>query len=209
MPRIHNADRLCTTPNCGRPVRCRDLCKVCYSRAIAARSIAPLPPQPSEERFWSKVNKDGPTMAHMTTPCWVWTAYADRKGYGRLQYGGNPSAIATRVSWRLAHGTGAGGLMVCHRCDNPPCVNPDHLFLGTARDNIHDMHAKGRQADVALTRHIGEDSGAAKLTDNQVREIRAAYSAGAATQVALAARYGVTQGSVSKICRRATWTHIE
>jgi HNH endonuclease len=98
--------------------------------------------RPVDERFWAKV-KRGPG-------CWEWQGYRDRKGYGRIG-GGKDSQLVHRLSWSLHHGD-PGELCVLHHCDNPPCVNPDHLFLGTIQDNNADMIAKGRRRpDVRAT----------------------------------------------------------
>lgn len=91
------------------------------------------------ERFWAKVDKSG--------DCWVWTAAKHDFGYGVFQLGRGPSEGLRRahvLSWLWSNGPIPDGLVVCHRCDNPPCVRPDHLFLGTLGDNTRDMVAKGR-----------------------------------------------------------------
>lgn len=95
--------------------------------------------------FWAKVNKDGPTLRPELGPCWEWTGYRAR-GYGVMRRASlYRFQIAThRYSWMLANGPIPDGLLVCHRCDNPPCVRPDHLFLGTTADNTRDRDAKGR-----------------------------------------------------------------
>lgn len=98
-----------------------------------------------EERFWSRIRKsDG---------CWEWIARSKtRSGYGRLEFGG-VRQLAHRVSWKMHFGDIPTGLFVCHTCDNPPCVRPDHLWLGTNRDNIMDAEAKGRMRHASGASH--------------------------------------------------------
>lgn len=97
-------------------------------------------------RYWAKVAKDGPTLVPELGRCWRWTASTTSFGYGQLNPGWRNAAPvrAHRVSWEIHNGPIPAGLDVLHRCDNPPCSNPDHLFLGTALDNMRDMIAKGR-----------------------------------------------------------------
>ncbi len=104
-------------------------------------------PTPIAERFWAKVNKEGPIVRDGLTPCWMWTGTLSRRGYGSLSRGRRDQGHvrATRLSWELHVGPIPDGLFVLHHCDNPPCVRPEHLFLGTQRDNITDMVSKGRR----------------------------------------------------------------
>lgn len=142
-------------------------------------------------RFMAKVSPEP------NSGCWLWTAYCEpRYGYGRFQ-----REIAHRVSYRLFVGAIPQGLLVCHRCDNPSCVNPDHLFLGTSSDNALDRNRKGRAASRA-----GEAHGRAKLTDSAVRTIRALR--GVAQQRDVGEMFGVTQMTVSRIQRNDGWRHI-
>lgn len=111
----------------------------------------PGPPQTLEGRFWSKVDKAGPVPTHLPHlgPCWLWTGH-NKKGawpYGAIRTKANgvwSYSVAHRVSWELHNGPIPSGLWALHRCDNPLCVRPDHLFLGTAKHNTADMKAKGR-----------------------------------------------------------------
>jgi len=136
-----------------------------------------------EDRFWEKVDKSG--------DCWLWVAGKSGPGYGQLQIGTyiRPKQIlAHRFSFVLHFGFIPPGMDVCHKCDTPACVNPDHLFLGTHAQNMADRNRKGRQAK-------GERVGNAKLTDVQREEIRSRVSSGEDYR-AIAPEYGVTTETI-------------
>jgi hypothetical protein len=130
--------------------------------------------------------------------CILWTGNRNKKDYGFLKWRGADRG-AHRLSWEVAHGPIEANLCVCHRCDTPACINPDHLFLGTHADNVADREAKGRRTPLR-----GEAHGMAKLTEAVVLEIRAA----AGTQRSIAARFGIKQAQVSAIKRRRNWAHL-
>jgi hypothetical protein len=138
-------------------------------------------------RFWAKVHKGD--------ECWEWTALADKNGYGKFWLQGY-TYRANRISYAIANGD-PGELHVCHTCDNPLCVNPAHLWLGTSGDNTRDKVAKNRQTK-------GESDGNSKLTTEMVGEILDSEE----TNLTLAARYGVSDGLISHIRRGSVWKHI-
>lgn len=149
-----------------------------------------------EERFWPKVMKP-----MGWDECWPWTGSKDPKGYGGFKLRSYVSVRSSRVAYALYYNRSPGRMLVCHRCDNPPCVNPTHLFLGTVQDNSDDMVRKGR---AARRDQRGDRNGAAKLTAAQVETIRGLIEAGY-TNTAIAPRFGVTHQLVSKIRRGAAW----
>jgi hypothetical protein len=137
---------------------------------------------PWQERFWRYVTPGA------TDACWEWQGARNEHGYGRLARGGKHGGQikAHRASYEIHHGIDPGNLQVCHRCDNPPCVNPAHLFLGTMEDNLRDAAAKGRTGpqrgtSAAKTR---------KITDDQVRDLRERVAAGA-TYAEVAEAFGI------------------
>ena len=148
-----------------------------------------------EERFWFKVQKsDG---------CWLWLGARDKDGYGLATMHRDGRSIlrrATRVAYELACGQLLPGRLVCHSCDNPPCVRPSHLFLGTYGDNAQDAQAKGRVA--RGTRNTNN-----KLTESQVVSIRRSFAEGIARPV-LAREYGISWQTVDSIVKRRLWRHV-
>lgn len=158
--------------------------------------------RPIVERFWPKVARgDG---------CWEWTGHK-LEGYGRITEGGDngKDLAAHRVSWEIHCGPIPDGLCVCHHCDNPSCVRPDHLFLGTPQDNARDMASKGR---APLQRHPhlyrGTAKGGCKLTEDAVREIRKLGETDM-TQRAIARQFGVAPPVICTILKRTAWAHVE
>lgn len=137
-----------------------------------------------------------------TTGCWLWGGEYTDHGYGFYDIGGKKVG-AHRVSYMIANGAIPKGALVCHRCDNPSCVNPEHLFLGTHLDNCRDKIRKGR-ANPAK----GMRSAHAKLTNAKVREIRKKRSEGAKI-VRLAEEYGVGYGCIERVVHRQSWKHID
>lgn len=130
--------------------------------------------------------------------CWLWGGHRHKRGYGSFYFRGKDFR-AHRASWILHKGEIPDGLLVCHSCDTPACVNPGHLFLGTAKENAQDM--------VAKKRCFGEAQGSAKLRNEQVIEIREKYERGA-KQTHLAREYGVNHSLVSLIVRKKRWAHL-
>jgi hypothetical protein len=133
--------------------------------------------------------------------CWGWTASTNAWGYAQLG-----SVYAHRLSYEIHHGPIPDGKWVLHRCDNPPCTNPDHLFLGTHDDNMADATAKGRM-NGRPNRPRGEQVKTSKLTAGKVREMRALAAAGRSTQ-ALAAQFGVSDDCVRSVVTRKRWAHV-
>lgn len=156
-----------------------------------------------EERFWAKVDKNGPIPAHVPElgPCWIWLGYIRTNGYGTLGHGSTGLVKAHHASWIIHYGPIPDDMNVLHRCDNRSCPNNTHLFLGTQLDNIQDMMAKGRHAH-------GSIHGDATLTESQVLEIRAKYAEDSISQRALARNYKVSETQIHRIISRKSWSHV-
>lgn len=135
--------------------------------------------------------------------CWNWTAGHSASGYARSALRGK-AVRANRLAMLILKGIEPGDLYVLHRCDNPSCINPDHLFLGTAGDNAHDMIGKGRQRWVPAR---GERSRTAKLTDADVVAIRERYAAGTLINT-LRKEYGVKWDTIRDVVTRKSWSHV-
>lgn len=161
-----------------RAVFCSMLCR---------RSVSPV------QRFWDKVNK--------TDGCWLWTGSTDSDGYGVLTVN-YTTKKAHRISWEL-HNRAKLGSNVCvlHSCDNPRCVNPEHLFAGTHLDNSNDKVSKRRHV-------FGTNCHTTKLKESDVLDIRHKYSSGNFTMNAIAREYGVSGVNISAIVKGETWKYL-
>jgi len=141
------------------------------------------------ENFWPQVSTGTKKV------CWPWAGKLSPEGYGR------PKGDAHRIAWELTHGKIPKGKCVLHRCDNRPCCNPSHLFLGTRKENNADRDRKGRLAR-------GTRIGTSKLTERDVMELRAEYAKGNTTHRELAAKRGLDHTTVGDILRGTRWQHV-
>lgn len=180
-----------TCPNCGRAF--------CWSRPSVPRKFCSQAchyanrKRSPEERFWRLVQKGD--------KCWLWLGDTGRTGYGALDNANRQHIRAHRFSWELHNGPIPDGLWVLHHCDNPPCVNPAHLFLGTPGDNVADKVAKGRQPRGSAHKN-------ALLTEEQVREIRRLRNDCGWKLKDIGDRFGVTKHTIWAIMKGRNWSHI-
>lgn len=184
-----------------------------------------------EERFWLKVNKNGQIHSKYGR-CWEWTGSRFRTGYGRFCVIGE--CRAHRVAYRLLVKDVLDSLFVLHKCDNPLCVRPSHLFLGTSQDNMDDMVVKNRQNPACGDRNgsriypenlargdrhgrhtrpemtaRGEKVGTSVLTEIDVKLIRRRYARGTATFDQLGKAFNVSKSQISNILHRRCWNHVQ
>jgi Mor family transcriptional regulator len=162
----------------------------------------------TEERFWSYVNKNGP-MPDLTKKCegacWTWCGTLHPTGYGEFSVN-NKSTKPHRFSYQMEHKLESipSDMHVCHKCDNRSCVNPSHLFLGTAFDNIHDMMSKGRMKHGTF---IGTENSRSKINNEIAMKIFLDCNSGMTTK-SISKKYKVGRGTVQSIKEGRTWTHI-
>lgn len=152
--------------------------------------------RPVEDRLWEKVQIGSPS------DCWFWKGALSSDGCGRININ-HKTLKVSRVVWTITYGKIPSGLCVCHKCDNPLCVNPNHLFLGTQADNVADMIRKGRDHKA-----VGEKASNAKLNVSFVRRIRNLYATGKYNQMDLARMFNLPHTTAWSILRRKNWTHI-
>lgn len=193
----------CNVEGCQKPHKARGLCDNHYTYwkrtgIIGARRIKSL-----AERLWAKVDKTaglGPN-----GDCWEWRGYVHPTGYGQIAFDSTGGGVnSNRAAYMVSKGEIPEGLWVLHTCDNRLCCNPDHLWLGTPKENTQDMIAKGRRRKASQVAR-GEDVTQSKLTEEMVRAMRAEPPM---TFRELGAKYGVTASTANKVIFRLTWAHI-
>lgn len=172
------------------------LCKDGHVRHVFAIET----PREVEEVFWKRVNIGSPSNDY----CWEWQAGTIKHGYGKFR-----GEIASRVAYELSIGPIPSGLHVCHKCDNPKCCRPSHLFVGTPKDNMRDAATKNRMKMCFTSEMLrGEANFASKLTEKEVAEIRSTYVPFKVTAKQLAIRYGVSETNIKYIIGRKAWKHV-
>jgi hypothetical protein len=171
----------------------------------------PQMPKTIEQRFWSKVDKNGPVHPVLKTRCWIWTGNRGSYGYGRIREkrgAVHAKRSAHRVAWELVHGPIPPKMEVCHHCDNPPCVRADgHLFLGTHAENVRDMVKKKRHGfAVSPAKHVrGERVVGAKLSSLTVGNLRADTDL---SLQQLAQKYGISKSQAHRVRNGRSWRHV-
>lgn len=151
------------------------------------------------KRFWSKVKIGNPD------ECWNWIPKVNRYGYGQFLIHGHHHSAA-RFAYELTNGPLPKELLACHKCNNRACCNPSHIYAGTQKENIQDCKQAGHFHDLIHKRGIEHHN--AKLTEDDIRQIRDAYANGIATELQLAKRFNVTRANIYLIVRRKHWTHL-
>lgn len=195
---------VCKIDGCAAKAKCQKMCDMHYTRLRRHDdpNVTLRAPQHSslvarlEFTGWTEVVRR-PEIG----PCWEWKGGKYETGYGQVSTPGDISRPAHRMAHLAWVGPIGEGQHVCHKCDNPPCMNPAHLFAGTRKENMEDCASKDRSAH-------GERQGGHKLTEAEVRDIRAVYANGGISQRELGAAYGVDQSNISSIVRGKTWARV-
>lgn len=192
--------KLCSFEGCGKKSICKGLCAAHYQQQRQGKALTPLQVQyhgfTEEKRFLMRVIKGAPS------ECWPWTGSRMKENWhGQWRNATGAIEPTHRAAYRLFVGPLPSGMHVLHKCDNPICVNPGHLFLGTQADNAKDMWQK-RRGRPGVSR--GEDHGCAKLTAESVLQIRDSTE----SDVALAEKYKVSRTTIHEIRKRISWNHI-
>lgn len=191
--------RECSVDGCTRPFIARGYCGAHYmeERRKNPEFSFSRPRGTLEQRFFSKIDR--------TETCWIWIGNKRPNGYGTIQEGGKGSSTlsAHRLSYKIHKGDIPEGLVIMHSCDNPSCVNPDHLSVGTYKENTADMIAKGRKLTVAP---LGTSNGKAKLNDELVRYIRQNLHK---SHASLARELNLSTNCIRGVKIGRTWSHVK
>lgn len=199
-PQSTTSAHVCSVDGCERPVLARSLCAKHYK--IVWRRDGPNKPNvrgTPAEKLRAHTTQLGPD------ECWPFAGYTDKDGYGRIPVSDHSRVHylrATHVAYELHTGAPVpDSMLIMHTCDNPPCVNPNHLRLGTVLENNRDRAEKDRSCQ-------GERHTQTQLTEELVREIRRMYATGAYSQQKIANQFGISQATVGRIVRRIWWKHV-
>jgi hypothetical protein len=211
---------VCERPGCGKEFIARHkeiaqgLARYCSMDCVRAVLYGAT----LADRFWAKVDKNGPIPAHRPElgQCWIWTGAHNRSGCGKIEVNGSLMP-APQAALLLAGRPVLPGQEACHHCDNPPCVRHDHLFGGTRKQDVADARQKGRLATGQRhgnnthpeSRPRGEAHKHSVLNPDIVRSIRADRAAGLLSRRQMAEKYGVSQGCIDGVIRRRTWNHVD
>lgn len=141
---------------------------------------------------------------HKTDSCWNWVGATDGGGYGIFIKKGGERSKAHRYIWERIYGNIPKRMCICHHCDNPSCVNPKHLFLGTQKDNVQDKMNKGR-----FIKMKGRKNGRSIMTKDKVIELRKLYKSGNYTYMQLVKRFGISQTQVARIVKKESWSWVD
>jgi len=188
----------CSFKGCFKKAHSKGLCIAHYQQQRQGKELKPLQVQhhglTEKERFFRRVGK-------LDSGCWVWLGSLNN-GYGQFRREDGSIILSHRYSYMLHNDSAIDGLVVMHKCDNPKCVNPDHLMLGTQAENVQDMRQKGREKHRSLS---GSEHGMSKLTDDLVRDIRSSNESGPA----ISKRLGVSTATIYDVRNRKIWKHVE
>jgi len=195
----------CGFVGCGKGAVCKGLCQAHYAQQKAGKPLKPLQVQyhgySESKRFLMRVKAGKPSECWEWTGSRKWSGPRNEKWHGQWRNAAGGIELAHRAAWRLMVGPIPEGVFVLHKCDNPVCVNPAHMFLGSQSDNLKDMWAKGR-ANPGMSR--GEKHGMSKLTAEAVREIRSSPLNG----VEMAKKFSVAPTTIYDVRNRKIWNHI-
>lgn len=195
---------ICKIDGCANMARCQKMCDKHYTRLRRHDDPNVTLRAPHRSSLVTRLEFTGWTEVVRRPelgPCWEWNGGKYESGYGQVSTPDGRSKVAHRMAYLAWVGPLEDGQYACHRCDNPPCMNPAHIFAGTHKENMEDCANKDRNVH-------GEKTPWSKLTENDVRNIRTAYATGEFSQRELGEAYGVSQSNISFAVRGRTWARV-